>query len=392
MRKRIEEHFNFARLKSKYRQASRKKRGQLLDEVGDITGIHRKSLIRMLNRDSHRKKKRRGLKPKYEYQEVLPILKNIWFAGDQLCSKKLHAAIPDWLPFYEKEQGMLSDYIRLQMLSISPSTIDRLLKKIKVKTGRKGLGGTKPGSLLKNQIPIKVNQWNEQQAGFLEADTVAHCGNSLDGNFAWSITFTDIHTAWTENRAVWNKGATGVVSQIRDVEANLPFKIRGFDCDNGSEFLNWHLVRYFADRSAGERVQFTRSRPYHKNDNAHVEQKNWTHVRQSFGYDRFGDSRVIPLMNDFYKNEWSLYQNHFIPTMKCIKKERINSKYRKKFDLPQTPYARVLACPEIDQSIKDRLKVQHAQLNPYALKKAIQQKLNEIFKYVVVNKNPRTKI
>ncbi|OGT94911.1 MAG: integrase [Gammaproteobacteria bacterium RIFOXYB2_FULL_38_6] len=392
MRKRIETYLNFPRLRAKYRLASREERTKILDEVNDLTGIHRKSLIRKLNQDNHRKRKRRGLKPKYNYEKVLPVLKRIWLAGDQMCSKKLHVAIAEWLPAYEEEEGILSDFLRMQIQSISPATIDRLLKPVKAKTKRRGLGGTKPGSLLKNQIPIKVNQWDEHRPGFLEADTVAHCGNSLEGSFAWSITFTDIHTTWTENRATWNKGAEGVVHQVREVEAILPFKIRGFDCDNGSEFLNYHLIRYFSDRPKEQAVQFTRSRPYHKNDNAHVEQKNWTHVRQLLGYDRFDNARVVPLMNDLYKNEWSLYQNHFIPTMKCIKKEKINSKYRKKFDEPQTPYARVLACEGIAESVKDQLRLEHKKLNPFQLKKQMEIKLKQIFQYVHVTDQGRKRI
>ena len=287
MRKQIGNYVNFPRLRAKYRLAkSIEKKTIILNEACDLSGIHRKSLIRMLNRDSLRKKKHRGLKPKYQYDEILPTLIAIWLASDQMCSKKLHAAISEWLPYYEMENGALNEFTRLQLISMSPATIDRVLKKTKVKTKRKRFCGTKPGKILKNQIPIKVHHWDDQEPGFLEADTVAHCGNHMDGNFVWSITLTDIHTTWTENRAIWNKGSTGVVKMIKQVEAILPFKIKGFDCDNGSEFLNYHLIRYFSNRPKELMVQFTRSRPYHKNDNAHVEQKNWSHVRQLLGYDR----------------------------------------------------------------------------------------------------------
>jgi len=159
-----------------------------------------------------------------------------------------------------------------KLCNISPSTIDRLLKPVRTQFTNKGHCGTKPGTLLKNQIPIQTSTWDCSQPGFFEADTVAHCGNSLAGNFVWSLTFTDILTAWTENRAVWNKGAQGVLDQIKHIEQNLVFPILGFDCDNGSEFLNYHLFRYFTDRPVLP-VRFTRSRPYKKNDNAHVEQK-----------------------------------------------------------------------------------------------------------------------
>ena len=175
---------------------------------------------------------------------------------------------------------------------------------------------------------------------------------------------TDIHTTWTVNRAVWNKDATGVVEKVKDVEEALPFPILGFDCDNGSEFLNWHFERYFRHRPKEQKIQFTRSRPYHKNDNAHVEQKNWTHVRQLFGYDRFDDKRIVDLMNNLYANEWQLYQNHFCPSMKLVEKVKIGSRYRKKYDVPKTPYQRVIDCKEVSQKNKEQLKAVHEKLNP----------------------------
>ena len=179
--------------------------------------------------------------------------------------------------------GALEESLRSKLTSISAASIDRLLKPIRVQHP-KGLSGTKPGTLLKNQIPIRTTHWDITLPGFMEADTVAHCGNSLAGDFVWSLTLTDILTGWTECRATWNKGSSGVLEQIKAIEQALPFKLRGFDCDNGSEFLNHHLLRYFSEHPV--KPVFTRSRPYKKNDNAHVEQKNWTHVRQLFGYER----------------------------------------------------------------------------------------------------------
>lgn len=390
MRKRIEDYLNFRRLRAKYRLANAERKGKILSEVCDLTGIHRKSLIRMLNRDHRRKKKHRGLKPKYEYDKILPALKAIWLASDQMCSKKLHVAIREWLPYYEQEKGELSEFTYLQLLSISPASIDRILRKFKGNS--KKLCGTKPGSILKNQIPIRLHHWDENEPGFLEADTVAHCGNSMEGNFVWSITLTDIHTTWTENRAVWNKGSAGIVKRIEEVENVLPFKIKGFDCDNGSEFLNYHLIRYFGDKPKEQMVQFTRSRPYHKNDNAHVEQKNWTHVRQLLGYYRLDNPALVNLVNELYCNEWRSYQNHFIPTMKCIKKEKINSKYRKKYDIPKTPYQRILECGDIAEAVKEKLRDEHKQLNPFELKRSIEKKLRRIFKYVKVGQVGRKKI
>jgi hypothetical protein len=215
-------------------------------------------------------------------------------------------------------------------LSISPASIDRLLKPVRDKFARKRFCTTKPGSLLKTQIPIRTNHWDVTKPGYMEADTVAHCGGCMDGDYAYSLTLTDIHTTWTECRAVWCKGAEGVLKQVKDIQDALPFELRGFDSDNGSEFINYHFVRYFSDTE----IQFTRSRPYKKNDNAYVEEKNWTHVRHLFGYERFDNQALVPLMNDLYAKEWSLYQNHFRSTMKHIK--RSEWAVQKEYDIPIT--------------------------------------------------------
>jgi len=237
--------------------------------------------------------------------------------------------------------------------------------------------GTKHGSLLKKHIPIKTDQWDEKQPGFVEADLVAHCGTSLLGDFIWSLTLTDIYSGWTENRAVWNKGATGIVDQIHDIENNLPFEILGFDCDNGSEFLNQYLIRYFQNRPSA--VQFTRSRPYHSNNNAHVEQKNWTHVRQLFGYHRIEDKTLLDKINVLYKNESSLLHNYFYPATKLIDKCRIQSKIKKIHDKPQTPYQRLMASEHINAKQKEQLTDFYKKLNPFELKKNQEIKLKNIF-------------
>lgn len=378
-------------IRLRYRRTGKKAKAAILDEFCAVCGYHRKYAIRLLNRRGKPDKPRQpGRKPVYPSKELLIALKRLWFATDQMCSKKLKAAIPLWLPFYETAYEVLAPEITDKLLSISAATIDRVLKPIRVKHGGKGLGGTKPGSLLKNQIPIRTHHWDITQPGFMEADTVAHCGNSLAGDFIWSLTMTDIHTTWTENRATWGKGATGVLEQIKDIEARLPFTLKGFDCDNGSEFLNYHLLRYFTDHP--RQVAFTRSRPYKKNDNAHVEQKNWTHVRQLFGYDRLEDKPLLSLMNDLYTHEWSQYQNHFCPSMKLVEKKRINSKYRKKYDHPKTPYQRVLESDQVSQQTKDQLQALHQSINPFILKQNIEKKLRVIFKQVKVTSNVRQRI
>jgi hypothetical protein len=258
---------NFRR---RYRRSNRKGKGTLLTELCDLYGYNRKYLLQFFNHLTRKQYVRRGPKVKYKpTNELLIPLKRIWLASDQLCSKRLKEAIPAWLPSYEASYGVLSDDVKEKFLSMSTGTLDQQLKPYRAQYKRRGFTGTKPGYLLKNQIPIKTDHWDVTKPGFMEADTVAHCGNSLAGDFVWSVTLTDILTCWTENRATWGKGEGGVVEQIEDVEKSLPFDLLGFDRDNGSEFLNWHLMRYFS-HNRQQAVQFTRSRPYRKNDNAPV--------------------------------------------------------------------------------------------------------------------------
>jgi hypothetical protein len=372
------------KIRNRYRNSGKEKKASILNEFCTVCDYHRKHAIRLLGMPFRRLKKLkpRGRKSIYNIVEILEPLKSVWLTADQMCSKKLKEALPIWLPFYEKENGLLKNEVKTKLLSVSPATIDRLLKPIKVNQKRKGLCGTRPGSLLKNQIPIKTNNWDVTVPGFCEADTVAHCGNSLVGDFVCSITMTDICSTWTENRAIWGKGSTGVLKQVSDIERSLPFRLLGFDCDNGSEFLNYHLINYFGARPKEQIVQFTRSRPYHKNDNAHVEQKNWTHVRQLLGYNRFDKIFLVELMNDLYRNELSLLQNYFYPTMKLVSKQKINSKYQKNYDTPKTPYQRLLDSPHINNDMKQRIINTFNQLNPFALKRQITIKLNNIFKHL----------
>lgn len=364
------------KIRWRYRRSGRLGKGRILDEFCQVCGYERKYAIKLLNRRKAHTLRRPGPKPHYGKTEVA-VLRQIWLAADQMCSKRLKAALPLWLPYYEGHHGELGLEIRTKILKLSASTMDRLLAPIRVKYRGKGMGGTKPGSLLKTQIPIRTDNWDIQVPGFMEADTVAHCGISLSGDFIWSLVFTDIATGWTQQRAVWNKGSQGVIAQVRDIESKLPFELLGFDCDNGSEFLNHHLWSYFVDRK--KPVQFTRSRPYKKNDNAHVEQKNWTHVRQLLGYDRFEKPSVVDLLNELYANEWQAYQNFFCPSVKLLEKKRVGSKYKRRYDQPQTPYQRLLNFKAIDELQRQSLRQAFSALNPFKLKIAIERKLKAIF-------------
>ena len=269
---------------------------KILDEFCINCRLNRKYAIRRpRNFKIARRKKAKnkpGPKPKYQQPEFLAVLKQIWITANPPCSKRLKAILPIWLPVYQQEFGPLQFEILKKLSKISSASIDRVLRSIKHLYRGKGKCATKPGLLLKHHVPIK----DEKRPGFLETDTLMHCGNSLEGHYAVSTTAVDIATGWIEQRATYGKGQCDIAEKIKEIEASLPFAILGFDCDNGNELLNQALIRYFLNRK--DPVQYTRSRPYHKNDNTHVEGKNWTHVRQWPGYRRFEGPLIVGPLND----------------------------------------------------------------------------------------------
>jgi hypothetical protein len=368
-------------------KASKLIKKQILDEFCSICGYNRKYATRLLNSSvtikSVNNLSRRGRKKVYDDPLIMEVIRDIWIVTNLPCSKNLKEIIRLWLPFYNKHR--LTDAIEQKLFSISPATIDRLMAPSRSKFNKMGLSTTKPGSILKKHIPVKTNQWDESMPGFLEADAIAHCGSSVAGMFVYTINCVDIATQWTEQRAVWGKGERGVKNSIQDIESHLPFPLKGFDCDNGSEFLNWHLVRYLT-KYRKKPVQFTRSRAYQKNDNAHIENKNWTHVRQYLGYQRFDKPQLVDMLNDLYTSEWNLYFNFFIPSVKLIFKERVRSKIIKKYDKPKTPYQRLMESESIDQTTKNRLKEQFESLNPFELQKRMKSKINAIINLVNENR------
>ncbi len=364
---------------SRYKKASRKQKSAILDEFCATYQCHRKHAIRLLRRFRRfikPKLKKRGRTPLYPKESILKPLKHIWLAANLPCSKRLKVILPLWLPGYAQFFAPLPLPVLKALKNISASTIDRLLSPTRSHYKKHGRSTTKPGTLLRRQIPIKTHQWDESKPGFLEADTVAHCGDSLSGMFAYTIDCVDIATGWTEQRAVWGKGETDTLDQIKQIEKALPFPLLGFDCDNGGEFLNYHLLKHFTKRD--HPVDFTRSRAYHKDDNAHVEQKNWTHVRQWLGYQRLEDPRVVPLLNNLYSREWRLFHNFFCPSMKLVSKKRIGSKTIKRHDPPKTPYQRILESPHVLPSVKNSLSKQLEHLNPFVLRETMERKLRNI--------------
>lgn len=364
-------------IKPRYRKANKNEKKIIIDEFCIVCGYNRKYAIRLLNQKSTPKndweKRKRGPKKKYDHPDIIKILTRIWSVTNLPCSKRLKVIIPLWLPYYPYH---ITEKVKEALFTISPATIDRLLSKHRSRYYKRGLATTKPGSILKKHIPIKTKQWDEQRPGFIEADTVAHCGTSVSGNFVYTINCVDIATGWTEQRATWGKGERGTVNSIKSIEQSLPFNILGFDCDNGSEFLNWHLVRYLTNRR--KPVTFTRSRAYYKNDNAHIEQKNWTNIRQYLGYQRFDNPILVDLLNDLYTTEWSLYFNYFIPSMKLIAKRRIGSKTEKIHDIPKTPFQRIQESKHVNSKIKHDLKKQYKNLDPFHLQKIMSHKIKNI--------------
>ena len=365
----------------RYEKRGKEGRSLLLDEICVLCGYERKYASKVLAGKrpivGSEGKQRGGSEAVYGAAER-EVIKVIWLAAEQPCGKRLKAALPLWLPYYEKREGRLSRTLRCRLQGISAATIDRLLVPCRVALGSRGRCGTRPGTLLRSQIPIRTEHWDVSGPGFLEADTVAHCGESMAGEFCWTITATDVHTQWTEARAVPNRGQVAVVARIADIEDNLPFAILGFDSDNGGEFINWHLFHYFCKRKSP--VPFTRSRAYRKNDNARVEQKNWTHVRQLVGYGRLEGEEVAELLNDLYCQEWRWFRNFFCPVMKHLRTEVKGSRKRRIYDQPATPFARLKASGQADRVQISKLKKLLATLDPFALKEKIEQKLRAILR------------
>src|SRR5512147_1450051 len=372
-----------AAIVKRYRAASRSVKTVILNEYCSTCGYHRKHAIRLIRtfrRFTIKTPAKRGRRTVYDPELLRIPLTRIWKAANLPCSKRLKAIIALWLPGYIKTYGPIPEKTALALLQISAPTIDRVLKPVRAEYAGHGRSTTKPGTLLKRHIPVKMNQWDESRPGFLEADTVAHCGSTTDGMYANTVDCVDIATGWTEQRAVWGKNQQDVITQIKDIERCLPFPILGFDVDNGSEFLNHHLLRYLTDNRVRP-VQFTRSRAYHKDDNAHVEQKNWTHVRQWIGYERLDRPGFVALMNELYTSEWRLFLNFFCPSVKLIEKKRIASKTVKRYDKPKTPYQRVMESLEIPPETKKSLNEQMKGLNPFDLRKTMEEKLKAIFKH-----------
>lgn len=359
----------------RYHQASKLEKKRILDEFCKTYGCHRKHAIRLLNGPipSPQRPPRRG---KRQYTDsTMALVKAIWKQAGYPWSVLLKQIIRDWLPWIRKRFHPTSDQER-QLLSISTAQIDRRLAGEKRRLRKRLYGKTKHGALLKHQIPIKTDSWDVDRPGFLEIDLVSHSGDCAEGLFAQTLNVTDIHTAWDESVTILGKSQEEVRKALETVEEALPFKLLGVDSDNGSEFINDHLHRHFQDR----KVQFTRGRPYKKDDNAHIEQKNWTPVRKLYGYVRYDTPDAVATMNDLNRNELRLFQNFFQPSVKLKEKVRKGSRLTRRYSPAKTPWKRVLESPLQDPVKITRYQALFKTLNPFELLAAIDQKLERIYR------------
>ena len=353
--------------RKRYVTAGRKEKGRILDEFVAATGFSRKWAIRLLRHGPPRRRSGRGGRPRVYSSVVVGALRVAAEASGWLCGKRLAPFLEELIPAMEIEGALrLSAEQQSQVVKMSAATIDRRLRPFRRQLRPHGLGTTKPGTLLKNQVPVQTyTPWEEERPGFVEIDLVAHCGTTTAGHYRTTLTVTDVATTWTECVGVWGKGQAAVFEGLEQVRARIPFPLLGIDSDNGSEFLNAHLVRFCEQ----EHITFTRSRPYWKNDQAHVEQKNWSVVRRLLGYGRYVSEEALVQLNEVYEL-LRIWTNHWQPTMKLTGKTRDGARVTKHYDVPQTPYRRVLANVALPGSARAQLEAEHVSRGPIALWKA----------------------
>lgn len=368
----------------RYLKAGRVEKGKILNEYCSNTDYNRKYAIWKLHtyqiQDKESAKKRVRRRERKYGLEVKKALEFIWEACDRICSVRLHPFLPEVLSVLKRFGEIhLSADTEAKLLMVSRATIDRLLQDARKREGLRLRGTTKPGKLLKNEIPIRTGEWEEKRPGYGEIDLVVHCGDSAAGHFAYTLNYTDIATAWSEREAVLGRAQPKVHEGLCNIKQRLPFSLRGIDSDNDSSFINDQVLRY----CRREKIVFTRSRPYKKNDNAHVEQKNWTTVRKIFGYVRIDTQRQVDLMNSLYYGPLRDYTNFFQPVLKCLEKKKVGSRRVKKYDPARTPYQRVLESEDVSEEIKEKLRQKYIRLNPIVLRKEIQRGLERIFSSVM---------
>ena len=356
-------------MRKRYARAGRGGRSRLLDEFVAVTGYHRKYAVKLLGQQPVPRERSPGRPSRISVEAVAALVK-LWRAMDYPWSARLVAMLPAWMP-HARTHFDLNDETEQLLLSMSARTIDRALKPHRVELKRRIYGRTKPGTLLKHQIPVRTERWDTTEVGWCETDTVAHCGESGEGEFAFSVNLTDIASTWTETRAVLGKGKRFVVAALEEMRRSLPFVLRGIDSDSGGEFINFHCYDWCKEHE----LQFTRGRPYHKNDNAHIEQKNWTHVRKIFGWKRVTEPKAIEMMNELYRSELRLMLNYFQPSVKLIERRRVGSRVQRIYDKPKTPFERLIELGVLSPEQLAAMRAERDGLDPIALAAAIEAKV-----------------
>ena len=363
-------------IRGRYVGAGKTEKGRILDEAVRVTGYHRKAVVRLVGRRQNSGSPYRRGRPRRYGLELAQALKVLWEASGRVCSRRLHPFVPELIGVLRRHgEQQLTREAEAQLVEMSPSTIDRLLEPIRRRDGRRRFSTTKPGTLLRDSIPIRTfADWNNEGPGFLEIDLVAHCGESTEGLYLHTLSTVDIATGWVECQGVWGKGQDRVGSAIHHIAQRLPFRLLGLDSDNGSEFINHHLVAYCERKH----ITFTRAPPYKKNDSAHVEQKNWTVVRQLVGYDRYSSRASLETLNRLYGLvRW--HTNFFQPVMKLQHKTRHGAKVHKIYDRARTPYQRLLDSGALSQDQQRRLAATYARLNPIKLRSQIDDTLSRLW-------------
>ena len=365
-------------LRPGYRKGTRIDKGRILDQVCAATGYNRKYAVGLFGRQGlkPRPKRKRGRRRLYD-QEVVAALVQVWEASGYLCAKRLQPFLPEFLEALERHhQAMAGADVREKLLRMSAATMDRRLQRARSRLGGRGRTTTKPGSLLKQAIPIRTfADWDQAQPGFLEMDLVAHCGETTAGEYLHTLSAIDVDTRWFEPVALPNRGQKATFEGIQAVRRQLPFPLLGIDCDSGGEFINHHLYAYCLE----QHITFTRSRPFHKNDQAYVEQKNWSGVRQIVGYERYESPQALAALRAIYA-DLRLWVNFFQPVMKLQSKVRVASKLRKTYDRAQTPYRRAMASAKVTQHTKHQLTQLYLSLHPVQLRQRLETNLDKLWR------------
>lgn len=365
----------------RYRHARRAEKRMILEEFCKICGYNRKYAVWLLNRPLPKAAvpRRTIFRSPIYSQTMVKTLAKVWEASGYLCSQRLKAALVHWLPWI-RQRFELTQPLENQLLAISARQMDRRLKGYKHIVKRRLYGTTRPGSLLKQMIPIKTDHWDVNTPGYLEIDLVSHSGASAVGEFLHTLDCVDIVTCWVERKAVMGKGGLGILNAVREIEHKLPFPLKGIDSDNGTEFINNHLLAFCQQRSASRAIQFTRSRPYKKDDNAHIEQKNWTHVRKLLGWDRYDTAQALEAINRLYE-ELRIFQNLFQPSMKLQCKTRKGSRLIRRYDTARTPFERVVECQQADPQKVAALDHTFKTTDPFELSHRLDQQLERLYKF-----------